>query len=207
MSRSEYKWRKPKNQANIARVLRKLRDIKLGKFVFQLDRDFPFVFCFDDATDAPVRLSWDTVLSQTADWSDKYGCIGKALSVSLPLGEGVEEVCMVQLGGAITDHKSAAGLPSELEQHSITLHIDDKRIKAVLVTLSEEYFITKKAADEFSKIVELDLSIYTQMEHVKWHRLPRDIWELVLVGIGIKYQLPKVEVEQRRKDITSGLSE
>jgi hypothetical protein len=141
-------WKKPKSKDQIVKVLRKLRDLYVGDFIFRLDRLCPYVISFDgQEPERPVQLLWDTITQDTATWSNQYGCIGKACVAH---SEG-QPIAMIQAGGVIIPEEARLMVPQDAGLFVCHISKSGQREKVLLAALTIDYFVSTYGIESYGR--------------------------------------------------------
>ncbi len=217
MTENGPKWRRPKRKENIVKVLKKLRDAKLGRFIYELDRAYPYVFTFDDQQpDRPILIEWDGPPERTAKWSEDYGCIGQVCQIherKLVAGSKTtisHAIGMVQLGGAIIERTRTGELSEEYECIPTGIMLEGSRKKAVLIPLTIDYFLSTHAILEYSRTIgprREEVTKYIRNDRAQWHTVDQRVWEEVCDRLGKVYLPSESKLKELREKDTDGITD
>lgn len=186
MPDSDPVWKKPATRAEQARVVKRLRDGLLHKFMFSLDRTVPYAIGFDEEGDKdhspPVHVLWHTVETRGVSWSKEYGCIGTGCLVQFRQTDqvGIETMldgAMLQVGGVIIPAKDHALVN---KRYPII-----KSHRGILVYLETKYFLTAQALKLFYKGITPDEHNLRPESYIKdgratWHVVPEWVWRTIV---------------------------
>lgn len=184
----------------MARVVKRLRDGLIHKFIFGLDRTIPYVMTFDDdGIDShedlrPVHITWHNLDSSAVSWSVDHGAVGSGCLIRQREADPVNlvDAAMLQVGGVIVPKKDYASVSKK--------HATVKSHWGVLVYLETRYFLTATVLKQFAKGTAaeaiLNPSTYIKDTRAPWHAVPEWVWKLV-VSRMVQFHSPSADQLKR----------
>lgn len=193
----DHGWKKPSTRAEQARVLRRLRDGLLHKFIYSLDRSVPFTIAFDEEADKldhrAVHVQWHSVPAPS--WSNEFGSVGTGCLIRyrVPKTDVLADGAMLQVGGVILPLK-------DFDQVSKRYPVIRSH-HGVLVYLETRYFLTAQALKQFAKAgapqeEPIRPESYIKDSRAAWHTVPEWVWRAI-VSRMVRVLAPKRELIKR----------